>query len=93
MSNPLFLLIVLAFVIFYWVYYCDGRKRANRAGWQALPTREQYLAQHPDALVDDQIACHHCHHRDLQAQGLVHLADFRHQYVCPHCRQVLFRTQ
>ena len=93
MDHLMLFVIVAVFAIFYWVYYCAGRKRANRAGWQALPTREQYLILHPESRVDDQIACHHCGHQHLQAQGLVHLADFRHQYACPHCRQVLFRTQ
>ncbi|MFM4718730.1 hypothetical protein [Aeromonas bivalvium] len=90
--NHLLLLILLGFALFYWVYFCRGRK-GRPVDWQSLPTREQYLALHPEARGEDGIACHHCGHLGLQAQGRVHLADFRHQYACPRCHRVLFRSQ
>ncbi|MFM4703365.1 hypothetical protein [Aeromonas bivalvium] len=91
--NHLLLLILLGFALFYWVYFCRGRKGRHPVDWQSLPTREQYLARHPEARGEGGIACHHCGHQQLQAQGVIHLTDFRHQYVCPRCRRVLFRTQ
>lgn len=91
MDHLLTFLILAIFFLFYWVYYTSQRKHIPTSAWEELPTRMEYLAIHPEAVDDDIIFCHHCGHHELMEVGLVHLADYRREWVCAKCKQVLFR--
>jgi len=55
MDHLMLFVIVSVFAIFYWVYYTGSRKGACTTRWETLPTREQYLAAHPEAIDGDLI--------------------------------------
>ena len=91
MDHLLTFAILAVFFLFYWVYYTNQRKHIATCPWEDLPTKAEYLAAHPEAVDGDIIFCHHCGYHELLEVGLVHLADFRREWVCTKCNQVLFR--
>ncbi|WP_214454821.1 hypothetical protein, partial [Aeromonas dhakensis] len=82
LDNLMLFLIISVFALFYWIYYTGSRKSPFTTQWDQLPTREQYLAAHPDAIDGDIIFCIHCGHHQQLDVGLVHQADFRRQHLC-----------
>ncbi|HDX8373417.1 TPA: hypothetical protein RQN12_004465 [Aeromonas dhakensis] len=93
LDNLMLFLIISVFALFYWIYYTGSRKSPFTTQWDQLPTREQYLATHPDAIDGDILFCIHCGHHQQLDVGLVHQADFRRQYLCAQCRQPLYREE
>lgn len=91
MDHLLTFVILAVFFLFYWVYYTNQRKHVPTTSWEQLPTKAEYLAAHPESVDGDIIFCYHCGHHELLEVGMVHLTDFRREWVCAKCKQVLFR--
>lgn len=92
MEHLLTFIILVVFFLFYWVYYSHQRKHVPTTNWEALPTRTQYLSDHPEAVDGKIVFCRHCGHHKLLEVGLVHRADFRREWACTKCKRVLFRA-
>ncbi|EKB20861.1 MULTISPECIES: hypothetical protein [Aeromonas] len=91
MDHLLTFVILAVFFLFYWVYYTSQRKHVPTTSWEQLPTKADYLVAHPESVDGDIIFCYHCGHHELLEVGMVHLTDFRREWVCAKCKQVLFR--
>ncbi|ARW80901.1 MULTISPECIES: hypothetical protein [Aeromonas] len=93
MDNLMLFLIISVFAVFYWVYYTGSRKSPFTTQWETLPTKEQYLAAHPEAIDGDIIFCIHCGHHQQLDVGLLHQTDFRRQHICTRCKKAIYREE
>lgn len=89
MDHLLTFVILAVFFLFYWVYYTSQRKHLPTTSWEQLPTKADYLTAHPESVDGDIIFCYHCGHHELLEVGMVHLTDFRREWVCAKCKQGL----
>ncbi|TJZ69381.1 hypothetical protein [Chitiniphilus eburneus] len=63
--------------------------------WRRLPTRDEYLAMHPQTRSDEAAhpGCCHCDGREMLDLGLARLTDYRRQFMCRQCKRLLWREQ
>jgi len=89
--GAIILLSVPLIVVFVFVA-ANRTHRQKVAEWRKLPTREEYLAQHPDCQTDQGPACNECHATSLLNRGLSSPDSKQRILTCDSCHAPLFRA-
>ncbi|KAF0814958.1 hypothetical protein IGB42_00034 [Andreprevotia sp. IGB-42] len=73
------------------LFYYFVRMPAALKDWERLPTKETYLALHPDARHAKGGRCHQCMNEALLNVGLMRMTDYRRKRFCKPCKLSLWR--
>ncbi|MCI1710837.1 MAG: hypothetical protein LKM39_11420 [Chiayiivirga sp.] len=95
----LFSLLVVGFMVSVNVSMSDSAREAKLAmekelaNWQALPTVDQYLAEHPHCRTDRGIKCHSCNSTSIKNWGVFHATSEQRAFICNSCGKRLYRNE
>lgn len=84
--------IIAAVIVFLWIF--PSANSPFLSLWKSLPTKEQYLQEHPIEMnAEGSPQCFHCHSDKLLDTGLNHFTDYRRMTICTECKSRLWREQ
>ncbi|MFQ2724217.1 hypothetical protein ACK3ZG_15620 [Aeromonas caviae] len=78
---------------FYGCYFWN--QRHAQPDWLRLPTRADYLHQHPECAIDDELGarCCACGSDKVLGHPQTGWPDHRFRHTCLACGKALFRTE
>ena len=83
---------ILSLAIIFGIVFVVYKRLTQPTAFELLPTRAEYLNQHPECQTERGMQCCHCNSTSIKNWGLEDSRSAHRIFICNHCGEKRYRS-